>query len=186
MVLWAVFLNSNIALASLQEVLYEAQGVPSSNKLSLEDLWSQYQLPCLAVRYNNDSSAREAVTGVRKYDSQPKAEQDDQFHLGSLTKAMTATLLAVVVKNGWLTWETTLAEALPTMSEVMQPSNRSTTLRMLTSHRSGISMDRPSSPSDLIFFQSLYRQSAYEGTATGRTTEPFEGSVKTFRVVCLR
>ena len=74
---------------------------------------------------------------------------------------MTATLLALMVQEavGNLTWSSTLAEALPSFSN-MSEGHRSTTLEMLTSHRSGID--------DELFYNrnftnSLYMLSAIEG-----------------------
>lgn len=79
------------------------------------------------------------VTGVRKQGDPTPVLITDQFHLGSITKAMTATLLAIMIQEaaGNLTWQTTLAEALPAISN-MSEGHHSTTLEMLTSHRSGI------------------------------------------------
>jgi hypothetical protein len=51
-----------------------------------------------------------SVVGLRKIGSPVLVEEDDPFHMGSLTKAMTSTLLAMLIKNGTLTWDTKLAE----------------------------------------------------------------------------
>src|SRR3974390_1003307 len=48
--------------------------------------------------------------GVRKRGSAERITLDNQFHLGSCTKAMTATLVAMFVENGKLNWTTTLGE----------------------------------------------------------------------------
>jgi CubicO group peptidase (beta-lactamase class C family) len=54
-----------------------------------------------------------SVVGLRKIGSPVLVEEDDPFHMGSLTKAMTSTLLAMLIKNGTLTWDTKLAEVFP-------------------------------------------------------------------------
>ncbi|KAL9112688.1 MAG: hypothetical protein Q9227_002991 [Pyrenula ochraceoflavens] len=133
---------------------------PSTNDV-LSDLRSQYNLPCLAAATSDNNSFVKSVTGLRKYGADIAVRPNDPFHLGSLTKAMTATLLAIVIKNGSLTWDTTLSEALPSLSAIMNPAHRSTTLRMLTSHRSGISIDWPTA--DPLFWFSLFRRTAYSG-----------------------
>jgi D-alanyl-D-alanine carboxypeptidase len=51
---------------------------------------------------------------------------------------MTATLLAILIENGNLTWTTNLSEALPNMGNSMSAGHRNTTLAMLAAHRSGI------------------------------------------------
>jgi len=58
-----------------------------------------------------------------------------------VTKAMTATLAAVMVEAGELTWEQTLAEAFPELAEEMDVDWRAVTLGELLSHRSGARRD---------------------------------------------
>ena len=74
---------------------------------------------------------------------------------------MTATLLAIMIQEGIgnLTWQTTLAEALPTISN-MSEGHRSITLEMLTSHRSGINDERLA---DDNYSLSLHSLSPVEG-----------------------
>lgn len=79
-----------------------------------------------------------AVSGIRKYNSSPLAVQSDPFHLGSITKSITATILASYISEGLLTWDTTLQEALPELALIMDQGHQNTTLRMLTAHYSGI------------------------------------------------
>src|SRR5271169_1360091 len=52
----------------------------------------------------------QGVAGVRKRGSAEHITLDDQFHLGSCTKAMTATLVAMLAEEGRLNWTTTLGE----------------------------------------------------------------------------
>lgn len=75
---------------------------------------------------------------------------------------MTATILAIMIQEavGNLTWQTTLAEALPAISNISE-GHRSTTLEMLTSHRSGISDELFKNDRDYLV--SLYLLSAIEG-----------------------
>lgn len=59
------------------------------------------------------------------------------FHLGSNTKAITATLLALLIEENLLTWDTTLAEALPNCT--MANGHKNTTIAMMGAHRAGFS-----------------------------------------------
>lgn len=52
----------------------------------------------------------QGIAGVRKRGSAERITLDDRFHLGSCTKAMTATLVAMLVEEGRLNWTTTLGE----------------------------------------------------------------------------
>jgi D-alanyl-D-alanine carboxypeptidase len=100
----------------------------------------RYGLPALAAAvYDADATLAEGAVGLRAID-QPDAPVtvDDRWHLGSDTKAMTATLLARLVERGTLRWDTTLAEAFPAEAATMQSAYRAVTLEQLLQHRGGV------------------------------------------------
>ena len=105
----------------------------------LESIRQEYNLPALAaaVVLDGDTIALGAV-GERKYGSGVAVTNDDQFHLGSCGKAITATMIAVLVEQGKLSWTTTLAEVFPELVDEMLPKYRSVTLLHLLSHRAGL------------------------------------------------
>jgi len=106
---------------------------------TLEEIRTQYELPALgALAVFPNGSVISNVTGVRKEGDATAATIGDAFHLGSITKAMTATLLAMLINNGTFSWDTTLEEALPDLASIMNEGHRRTTLELLTAHRSGI------------------------------------------------
>ena len=78
------------------------------------------------------------VAGVRKTGDETKVEPGDRWHLGSCTKAMTATMIAVLIERGALSWDTALGEALPDLAKTMRPEYRDVTIEMLLAHRGGI------------------------------------------------
>lgn len=75
------------------------------------------------------------VAGVREIGKPEAATTNDLWHLGSCTKAMTATLAAVMIESGELSWETTLGEVFPEIP--MKGAWKSVTLRQLLTNRSG-------------------------------------------------
>ncbi|WP_306015574.1 serine hydrolase [Oceanicaulis sp. MMSF_3324] len=77
-----------------------------------------------------------AVAGVRAVNQDAPVQSDDLWHLGSNTKAMTATLAARLVEAGVLDWDTTLSEALPDIE--MASVYEQVTLADLLHHRSGL------------------------------------------------
>jgi CubicO group peptidase (beta-lactamase class C family) len=79
------------------------------------------------------------TTGVRKMGNDSKILNTDQFHLGSNTKALTATLLAQLIEAGSLRWESTLQEIFPEIS--IRSEFLNVTVEMLAAHRSGITSD---------------------------------------------
>lgn len=106
----------------------------------LEPIRARYALPALAAAvYDADHALAEGAVGLRAAD-QPDAPVtvDDRWHLGSDTKAMTATLLARLVERGTLRWDTTLAEAFPDEAPTMLAAYRGVTLEQLLQHRGGL------------------------------------------------
>lgn len=99
----------------------------------------KYSLPALAAAVIVDGRLHAAgVVGVRKQGSDVKAEPNDPFHLGSCTKAMTGSLIGLLVQQGKLKWDTTLAEYFPDLKDKMHPDYRGVTLVHLLSHRAGV------------------------------------------------
>lgn len=78
------------------------------------------------------------VTGVRKLGAAPEATVDDLWHLGSDTKAMTATMIAILVERGQLSWDRTLGEAFGDAAREWPAAFRGITLTQLLSHRAGL------------------------------------------------
>ena len=78
----------------------------------------------------------EAV-GVRRIDSEDPLRIDDPMHLGSCTKSMTATLLALLVDEGKLRWDETLKEIFSDDPVVVASEWGDTTVAELLHHTSG-------------------------------------------------
>ncbi|MCA9307240.1 MAG: serine hydrolase domain-containing protein [Phycisphaerales bacterium] len=78
------------------------------------------------------------VAGVRVARGSSEVERDDAFHIGSCTKAMTATLVGMAVEEGKLRWDMTLSEALPEIAGEMHEQYKGVTIAQLLRHRSGM------------------------------------------------
>lgn len=76
-----------------------------------------------------------AASGERRRDSGVTVTVHDRWHLGSVTKSMTATLLAVLEDEGRLTFDETLPELLPEIE--MADGWRACTLHHLLTHTAG-------------------------------------------------
>ena len=79
-----------------------------------------------------------AASGMRRRDRDTAVGVEDRWHLGSCTKAMTATLCAMLVDEGRLRFEATLPELFPELEERMHADWREVTLLDLLRHRSGL------------------------------------------------
>ena len=79
----------------------------------LEPVRAKHGLPALAAAVVKDGAIVTAgAVGVRVHGTDIKVTIDDRFHLGSDTKAMTATLAAMLVEEGKLRWDSTIGEVL--------------------------------------------------------------------------
>ena len=76
-----------------------------------------------------------AASGERRRDSGISVTVDDRWHLGSITKSMTATLLAVLEDDGRLAFDETLPELLPDVE--MAGGWGDCTLHHLLTHTAG-------------------------------------------------
>jgi CubicO group peptidase (beta-lactamase class C family) len=105
----------------------------------LRPIREAHKLPALAgAIVTTDGLTAIGAVGVRKAGTDTPVTVGDQFHLGSCTKAMTATLLAILVQRGKLTWDMPLREALPALADTMHPAYRAVTVEQLLAHRSGM------------------------------------------------
>ncbi|WP_431282164.1 serine hydrolase domain-containing protein [Humitalea sp. 24SJ18S-53] len=113
---------------------------------SLDDLLRPYLaahgLPAIAAAVVRDGRLLGAgAVGTRRAGADIPVTLNDRFHLGSDTKAMTALLAAMMVEEGRLRWDTSVAEAFPMFLDRMVPALRPVTLRQLLSHSSGMPGD---------------------------------------------
>ena len=83
------------------------------------------------------------VAGVRKTGTTDLMTVDDEMHLGSCTKAMTATRIALIVESGKLTWDSTLANVFPEEMEDVHADFHNVTLTQLLTHRASLPANGP-------------------------------------------
>jgi CubicO group peptidase (beta-lactamase class C family) len=112
-----------------------------SNKKSLVDLLTklkqEYNQPAIAAALvQGDRIVAEAAVGTMIYGENKMVNENSRFHLGSTTKSMTAVLVAMLVKEGMLSYATTLKQALPGME--MRDEYRSATIADLLNNKAGI------------------------------------------------
>ncbi len=91
----------------------------------------------------------EAV-GLRSADSNIPVTSEDLWHVGSIGKSMTATLVAFMVDAGFLTWETSVNEAFPEWSDTTLSKYGSLQIQELLSHTSGLEDEFPTAVYDLL------------------------------------
>lgn len=135
-----VFVTFAVLILSVATALSQRGNdrAPEDVRPILEPILRKHDLPAIAgAIVTSDGIVGVGAVGVRKYGDATPVTVNDEFHLGSDTKAMTATILAMLVEQGKLSWTMTLATALPELAEKMDPAYRSVTLEQMLAHRAG-------------------------------------------------
>jgi CubicO group peptidase (beta-lactamase class C family) len=126
---------------SRAEDLPEAQAVPDPAwfHAKLEEICQKNHLPALAaaIVYRGRVVAASAV-GVRKAGNPTPVQRDDSFQIGSITKALTSSLVARCVDQHQIEWDMTLEEMFPELVPTMNPAYRKVTVGQLLDHTSGM------------------------------------------------
>jgi CubicO group peptidase (beta-lactamase class C family) len=100
---------------------------------------NEARIPAIgAVAFNSDEITQYKIVGSTRSDKEIPIEKDAAWHIGSDAKAMTATLMAVLVEKRHLTWETTMAEIFPDLADEFHPEARKTTITQLLGHTAGL------------------------------------------------
>lgn len=108
-------------------------------KQLLEPIAAKHGLPALAGGIvTTEGLKKAAVTGVRKAGGKTQATLADRWHLGSDTKAMTATLVAMLVEEGRLKWDDSLASVFPKLSALRKADLGKVTVSQLLHHTAGL------------------------------------------------
>jgi CubicO group peptidase (beta-lactamase class C family) len=106
---------------------------------ALKPIRQKFNVPAMAVAVvTSDGIKFVGAVGVRKRGAKIPVTLDDFWHLGSDGKAMTSTLIALLVEHGQLKWDSTLAEIFPDLAPQMNPEFQKVTLLQLLSHRAGL------------------------------------------------
>ncbi|HEV8379755.1 MAG TPA: serine hydrolase domain-containing protein [Tepidisphaeraceae bacterium] len=127
----------------------------------LDPIVSKHDVPgMVAVMIEGDAIISSGASGVRRRGDAQKVTLNDRFHIGSCTKAMTATLCAVLVEEGKLSWDRTLAQAFPELKTKMHEQYRAVTLEQLLTNRAGV-------PGDITKDEVWAKLWAYRGPPMG-------------------
>jgi CubicO group peptidase (beta-lactamase class C family) len=110
----------------------------------LESVRARHELPgMLGGVVVDDKLAAVGAVGVRKLGEGVKMTIADHVHIGSCTKAMTATRIAMLVEQDKLRWDSTLGEVFPDLKPQLHENLASVTLEHLLTHRSGLPANGP-------------------------------------------
>ena len=139
----------------------EPQDAGSSGELQsfVNEMRLTQRLPGLAVVVvRSDGQPRVYVSGERRIGKGDPITPADLMHLGSLTKAITATVIGALAERDRMTLDTTIGQAFPELSAKIQRAYRDVSVRQLLTHSGGVPPYRTR--------ESLQWMLALKGTAT--------------------
>lgn len=111
----------------------------------LRTLRVQSGAPAMAAAARNRSGAVHIAfaDGLRSATGRAEVTTNDQWHLGSMTKSMTATLIARMVDAGRVSWDDTVGAVLGAAIPDMRAEYRDVSFRHLCCHRAGLQPNIP-------------------------------------------
>ncbi len=141
--LWAIAVVISASAGYAATGAFSADYCPAAGDAAVTNLLTRirakHRVPAMAAALvTSKGLIAVGVVGTRKRGTEIAATLNDQWHLGSDTKAMTATLVAKLVEEGRLKWDSTLGEVFPDLSADFHPEARAITVLQLLSHRSGL------------------------------------------------
>ena len=108
----------------------------------------RHNLPALgAIVVAGGVTVEQAVDGRRSINATTSVTLNDKWHLGSVSKAMTATLAAVLVEQSIISWDTTPADIWPGDIATMHSAYHDVTVVQLLAHQAGLQPDQGMIPS---------------------------------------
>jgi len=126
-------------------------GVAGDQRLDevIEYYRKEANLPAVNVLSLKDGTILESSSvGTYHVNSATAVTGSEHWHIGSMTKSMTALLVARLVDAGLTSWESTLRDVFPDMA--MLPHYETATFKSLLSHTAGIPEDEPETWEDWI------------------------------------
>ena len=126
-------LAATLSLASRGDDLSHA-----SLQAAVEHAREAHGIPAIAAVVRVHGTTTAAVSGVRANGSPEKATLEDEWQIGSDTKAITATMIARLSERGVLSLDEPLEKALPDLASTMDAAYRKVTIAQLLSHTAGL------------------------------------------------
>ena len=131
-----------LAACAIAVIIYTAGTANTVTKneplTGFEAICKDHNLPALAAIVVKDGQICDRIAaGVRKWGDTTPVTTNDLFHIGSCTKPMTATLTALLIEEGKLRWDTTIAAVFPELKGRMDQQYETVTVEQLLQHRGG-------------------------------------------------
>ncbi len=133
-----------VIIAAILVSFAAALAEPDDVSKLLEAVRESHDIPALSAAVMDEGElVAIGATGLRNSTVPIPVALDDKWQLASCTKSMTASVAAMLVEEGKLRWEVTIAEMFPELGDDVEPGWREATLEQLLVHRGGAPHDPP-------------------------------------------
>jgi len=138
--------SSSLAVLGLFLVARQGDGADaagSATRTSLATLLEQarknHSIPAMAAVATRAEALIEVAEDGFRHDGRPElVTSDSRFHIGSNGKAMTATVVSMLVEKGELAWDATPLSVFPEWRDEIRAEYRAVTLADLLTHHAGL------------------------------------------------
>ncbi|MFG0258505.1 MAG: amidohydrolase family protein [Phycisphaerales bacterium JB043] len=135
----------------------------------IDDMRAEHRTPGVAVALvSEDAFEFLHTSGVRSVESQQAITPRTIFAIGSTTKSITSTLIAMLASDGALSWDDPVRKHVDGFQLSDPEADRAVTLEDLGSHRTGVGR-----ANHITFDPSLSRDELVAALATLPSTAPF-------------
>ena len=143
----AMWFFSNCYICAQNSEIPAQDSTSQSSKelaLALEEIRTKHNLPGLiAGQFDTRQIQHIAAVGFRRSGSTDPLLVSHPMHLGSCTKSMTATLIAMAVDEGLLTWQSTLGDLFAMDPVVTDSPWANVSIEQMMHHTSGAPANPP-------------------------------------------
>jgi len=124
-----------MSLLFLIGFIHVAQSQNDSLNTLANEYLKEYKVPGIAISVIKSDQTYYGVAGVKKYGEPEKIGVDSKFQIASNTKAITATIAALLVEQGKIDWNSKLIEMVPDLKGKIRNAYLNVTLEELLSNR---------------------------------------------------
>ncbi len=131
-----------VAIATTVVVFASAHAAPPSDlDRYVKRVFDTFETPGMAIAISERGKPPVLRTyGVRRMGEAAKVDEQTMFSMGSTTKAFTSALLAMLVDEGKLSWDSKVVDLLPGFRMYDPYTSSEMTVRDLLVHRSGLGL----------------------------------------------
>ena len=134
-----VLTAGSVTAQSADQPITSEAGAGVALESLLREAREQYELPAIAaVVVKADSVLGTVAIGVRRLGHTDQVMRTDRFHIGSNGKAIASTVIAKLIEEGVLAWDSRPIDVFPELGSSVHDGFREVTLQQLLGHRAGL------------------------------------------------